>query len=263
MLIATWNVNGVRARTVRLLEWLAERKPDVVCLQELKATEEDFPYLELRAAGYRAAIVAQRGWNGVGVLAHEEPETLARELPGASAESGSRFVTVRAAGITVASVYIPNGKDVRLPDFVGKLEWLERLALHAEARAKGPEKDEPFVLAGDFNVCRTDQDSFLGAAARGTIFHTDAERERLARIEGSGLVDLFRARHPEDPGFSYWDYRAGSFHKKQGMRLDLLFASAAVARRVTEVYVDREFRKKGKESNAIPSDHAPVVAVLD
>jgi exodeoxyribonuclease-3 len=260
MLIATWNVNGIRARATRLLEWLAERKPDVVCLQELKATEEDFPHLELRAAGYRAAIAAQPGWNGVAVLAHDEPEPLLRALPDVAADSGARFLAVRVADMTVASAYIPNGKDVRLPDFAGKLAWLERLALHVEGR---PEKDAPFVLAGDFNVCRTDKDSYLGVAARGTIFHTDAERDRLARLEQAGMGDLFRSVHPDDAGFSYWDYRAGAFHKQQGMRLDMLFATEAVRRRVKDVFVDREFRKKGKDSGALPSDHAPVVAVLE
>jgi exodeoxyribonuclease-3 len=260
MQIATWNLNGIRARATRLFEWLDERKPDIVCVQELKATEEEFPHLELRAAGYRAAIVGQRGWNGVAVLAREEPEPVLRELPGAPADSGSRFLLVRTAGLEIASAYIPNGKDVRLPDFATKLAWLERLALFAEGRA---DRDAPLVVAGDFNVCRTDLDSYLGEPARGTIFHTEAERERLGRVEKAGLADLFRALHPVDPGYSYWDYRAGAFHKQKGMRLDMLFATEAVARRVKDVFVDREFRKKGKESGALPSDHAPVVAVLD
>ena len=262
MIIATWNVNGIRARATRLLEWLAERKPDVVCLQELKATEADFPYLELRGAGYRAAIVAQQSWNGVAVLAREEPEVVLRELPGAAAESGARFLTARACGMTVTSVYIPNGKTTRAPEFAGKLEWLERLALHVETETRA-HPEEGLVLAGDFNVCLTDQDSYMGAAARGTIFHTDAERDRLARVTKAGLADIYRTRYPGEPGYSYWDYRAGAFHKQLGMRLDMIFASAPVARRVKDVFVDREFRKKSKASEALPSDHAPVVATLD
>jgi len=267
--IATWNINGVRARATRLLEWLAFRRPDIVCLQELKATEEDFPYLELRAAGYRAAIVGQRGWNGVAVLARDEPEPIMRALPGAPPESGARFLTVRVCGMTVASVYIPNGKDLQHPDYADKVAWLEQLALHIEARTARNERNErnetetPYILAGDFNVCRTDLDSYIGAVARGTIFHTDAERDRLARIERAGLVDLFRARSPAEPGYSWWDYRAGAFHKRRGMRLDILFASEPVHSRVKDVIVDRDFRKKSETSGALPSDHAPVVAVLE
>jgi exodeoxyribonuclease-3 len=258
-IVATWNVNGVRARLVRMLEWLAERKPDVVCLQELKVKEEDFPHEDFRAAGYHAAIVGQQSWNGVGVLARERPETLVRELPGAGA-AGARFITVRACGMEVASVYVPNGKTAMHADFAPKLAWLERLAEHIEARA---DKDAPLVVAGDFNVCPTDLDSYLGAAGRGAIFHTDDERSRLARLPGAGLVDLYRAKYESEPGFSWWDYRAGAFHKRLGMRIDLILATPAIARRAKDVVVDREFRKKSKISKAVPSDHAPVFAVLD
>lgn len=259
MLVATWNVNGIRARSQRLAEFLAERQPDVVCLQELKITEDEFPHLELRASGYHAEIAGQAGWNGVAVIAKERPSVIMRELPGAS-EHGARFVVAKVAGLEIASVYVPNGKTVSHADYKVKLGWLERLVTHVESRS---DKDAPLVVGGDFNVCSTDLDSFGGARFKGRIFHTDEERALIHRMRGAGLVDLYRARYPETPGFSWWDYRAGSFHKDYGMRIDLLFATPGVAARVRDVYVDRDYRKKGKASGSIPSDHAPVVAVLD
>ncbi len=259
MLLATWNVNGIRARSQRLAEFLAERQPDVVCLQELKITEDEFPHLELRASGYHAVLAGQQGWNGVAVIAKERPELVMRELPRA-AEHGARFVVAKVHGIEVASVYVPNGKTLSHADYKVKLGWLERLAHHIESRA---DRDAALVVGGDFNVCWTDLDSYGGIRFKGKIFHTDEERALLTRLREAGLVDLYRTRYPDDPGFSWWDYRAGSFHKKEGMRLDLLFATPGVASRVTDVYVDRDYRKKGKTSGAIPSDHAPVVAVLD
>lgn len=259
MIIATWNVNGFRARATRIREWLAERKPDVVCLQELKVKEEEFSHEHLEELGYHAAIVGQQGWNGVAVVAREKPEVVMRELPGAAAGSGARFLTVRASGIEVASVYIPNGKTTAHPEFKQKLEWLEKLTAHIEGVV---DANKPFVLAGDFNVCWTDLDSYLGARGHGAIFHTDEERGFLNRMRAAGLVDLYRSVQKEEPGYSWWDYRAGAFHRKLGMRLDLLLATPPVAERVQEVFVDREFRKKSKISGALPSDHAPVVARL-
>lgn len=258
MILATWNVNGIRARWVRLREWLEERQPDVACLQELKAVEEEFPYDELRALGYEAVTACQPGWNGVAILAKTKPELIASELPGAERE-GARFIAAKVGDFEITSVYVPNGKTVLHEDFPAKLAWLDRLAEHLEAR---PTTSAPLLVAGDINVCSTDLDSFGGEKFRGTIFHTDKERERVARIRAAGLSDLFRDRYPDDPGFSFWDYRAGAFHKKLGMRIDLLLASPAIAQRVSEVVVDREFRKKSKVSGAVPSDHAPVYARL-
>lgn len=261
MLLATWNVNGIRARAQRLAEWLAERQPDVVCLQELKIVETDFPHLELRASGYHAVLSGQQSWNGVAVLAKERPETVMRELPGA-AEAGARFVVAKVCGMEVASVYIPNGKTTAHPDYKVKLAWLESLAVHVETRMKSG-SEVPLLVAGDFNVCPTDLDSYGGARFKGHIFHTDEERGLVERLKGAGLVDLYRAKYPDNIGFSWWDYRAGQFHKNEGMRLDMLFATKSLADRVKDVYVDREYRKKGKVSGAVPSDHAPVVAVLE
>lgn len=258
MIVATWNVNGIRARSQRLMEWLAERQPDVAMLQELKIVEDEFPHLELRAAGYHAVLAGQQGWNGVAVLAKERPEVIQRELSGV-AEHGARFVLARVAGIEFASVYVPNGKGVAHPDYKVKLAWLEQLAHHLETRA---DRDAALVVGGDFNVCWTTNDSFGGVHFVGKIHHTDAERALVDRVRDAGLVDLFRAKYPTEPGYSWWDYRAGCFHKNQGMRIDLLFATPTVARRLRDVTVDREYRKKSK-AGAVPSDHAPVYATLD
>ena len=259
MLLATWNVNGIRARAQRLAEWLAERKPDVVCLQELKIVEDEFPHDDLRAMGYHAVLAGQQGWNGVAVVAKERPELVVKELPGGE-EGGARFIIARVHGIDVASVYVPNGKEVSHPDYRLKLRWLDKLATYVEARAT---QDAPLVLGGDFNVCSTDQDSWGGARFQGKVHHTVEERALVDRLRAAGLVDLYRAKYPDTPGFSWWDYRAGSFHKMLGMRIDLLLATPAIASRVKDVFVDREYRKKGKPSGSIPSDHAPVVAELD
>lgn len=258
MIVATWNVNGLRARWPRLKEWLAERRPDVACLQELKLTEGHFPSEELRAAGYEAVCAYQQSWNGVAIIAKQKPELRSSELAGADA-AGARFIQARVGGIDVVSVYVPNGKTVAHPDFSLKISWLDRLATYLETRA---DKDAPMIVAGDINVCPRDIDSFGGEAFRGTIFHTEPERALYDRIIAAGFVDLFRQKHADDPGFSFWDYRAGAFHKRQGMRIDVLFGTKAVAERVRDVVVDREFRKKSKESGAVPSDHAPVYAEL-
>jgi exodeoxyribonuclease-3 len=258
LIVATWNINGIRARIQRLQEWLSERKPDVVCLQELKIVEDEFPHLELRAAGYQAVISGQPGWNGVAVLAKDRPEVISRELAGAG-EAGARFIVAHVAGMDVTSVYIPNGKELGHSDYKMKLRWLESLAVHLESRA---DKNAPLLVGGDFNVCWTPLDSYGGVRFEGRIFHTPDERRMLDRIRDSGLVDLFRKKYPDTAGFSWWDYRAGCFHKGEGMRLDLLFATEPIAKRMTDVFVERDYRKKSK-AGAIPSDHAPVVAVLD
>ena len=261
MLLATWNVNGIRARAQRLAEFLAERKPDIVCLQELKITEDEFPHEDLEAMGYHAVISGQAGWNGVAVIAREKPELVVRELAGAAA-AGARFVVARVHGIEVASVYIPNGKTTAHADYKVKLAWLESLAQHVEARMKEA-SDIPFVVGGDFNVCQLPLDSYGGVRFEGHIFHTPEERALVGRLSGAGLVDLYRSRYPDTAGYSWWDYRAGSFHKNEGMRLDILFASPALAARTKDIYVERDFRKKGKPSGSIASDHAPVVADIE
>ncbi|MEB2344569.1 MAG: exodeoxyribonuclease III [Deltaproteobacteria bacterium] len=257
MRIATWNVNGVRARLDFLLQWLAERQPDVVGLQELKVPDEQFPWAEIEKAGYHAAVHGQKSWNGVAVLAREPLEMVQRGLPGQE-EAGARLLTARAGGLLFTSVYCPNGKHTGHDDFPRKLAWYDALAEHL-ARSHAP--GTAAVVGGDFNVCPAGIDSWNEAALRGAIFHTDEERARFRRLVGAGWVDLFRARHPDLQAFSWWDYRGGAFHRRQGLRIDCLLATGPVALRVRAVEIDRDWRKKRGELT--PSDHAPVWADLD
>ncbi|MFO0663762.1 MAG: exodeoxyribonuclease III [Polyangiaceae bacterium] len=257
MLIATWNVNGIRARFPRLLEWLSERKPDVVCLQELKIEDAQFPALELRAQGYHAVTFGQKSWNGVAVLSREPIEESVRGLEG-SPDMGSRLVGVRLGDLEVASIYVPNGKTVSHEDYPRKLEFLGALGAYLERRAPAGK----FILGGDFNLCPTDLDTYDPVGLKGHIFHTDQERALYTRLIQAGMVDLFPHKKPGEQVFTWWDHRAGAFHKKQGLRIDFLLGSADIAARVRDIFVDREFRKKSKDGHG-PSDHAPVVADID
>jgi len=257
MRIATWNVNSLNARLAFVLDWLADRKPDAVCFQELKLTTEAFPYAALEAAGYHAVVHGQKSWNGVAVLTREPAELVSTGLPGAE-HAGSRLVTARLGEWTLASVYVPNGKTIVHPDFELKLEFLAKLRAHVE-NTMAP--DKPYVLGGDFNVAHTDLDSCDPEGLRDAIFHTAPERAAMDALLATGLVDLQRALEPDARTFSWWDYRGGSFHKNEGLRIDLLLASASARDRATKVWVDRDWRKK--RDDRTPSDHAPVVAEFD
>ena len=262
MRIATWNVNGLRARLDFVLHWLRARQPDLVGIQELKLADEQFPHAELSEAGYRAASHGQKAWNGVAVL-HREPlavEVCQRGLPGQE-ELGARLLSVRAAGangpLRFTTVYVPNGKHVGHEDFPRKLAWLDALAAWLERDAR---TDEPAVLCGDFNIAPAALDSWNEEALRDGIFHTDEERARFAGLVARGWLDVFRERRPGARDFSWWDYRGGAFHRGQGLRIDFLLARAPVLARVTGVEIDREYRKKKEGLTA--SDHAPVLADL-
>ena len=254
MRIATWNINGLRARLELLLHWLRARQPDLVGLQELKLPDEHFPNAELERAGYRAVVHGQKSWNGVAILAREPLEVVQRGLPGEDAQ-GARLLCARASDVLFTTLYVPNGKHVGHPDFPRKLAWLDNLAAHLQAGGA------PAVACGDFNLCPTPLDSWDEAGLAGTIFHTEDERRRFRRLEEAGWVDVFRATHPDTQAFSWWDYRAGAFHRKQGLRIDLLLANAPLAARVRSVEIDREYRKK--VDGLTPSDHAPVFADLE
>jgi exodeoxyribonuclease-3 len=258
MRIATWNVNGLRSRLEFILHWLAARQPDVVGLQELKLTDEQFPYDEFEAAGYEAAVYGQKAWNGVAVLSREPGEVTQRGLPGEN-EFGSRLVTARFGDLSFTTVYCPNGKRLDHEDYPKKLAWYDSLADHwAAARSA----DEPAVLCGDFNICPTDLDSHHSPARTGErIFHTAAERQRFGRLLDGGLTDLYRSRYPEERMYSWWDYRGGSFHRNLGLRIDFILGTAAVSARLRDVVIDRDYRKK--KDGLTASDHAPVYADLD
>jgi exodeoxyribonuclease-3 len=256
MRVASWNVNGLGARQGFLIHWLRERQPDVVGLQELKLVDEKFPRAELEALGYHALCYGQKSWNGVAILSRRPGEAIQRGLPGQE-ELGARLLSARIGELVYTSVYVPNGKHLGHEDFPRKLAWLDALAAHLAA---GREAAPLHVVGGDFNVCPGPLDSWNEEALRGRIFHTDEERARFQKLLAAGLVDVFRAVHPERRAFSWWDYRAGSFHRGQGLRIDALLASEPLARRAQSAEIDREWRKK--QQGLIPSDHAPVWADL-
>jgi exodeoxyribonuclease-3 len=252
MRVATWNINGIRARLDFLLVWLADRKPDVVGLQELKTGRDSFPAAALWGAGYHSAVHCQAGWNGVAVLSRQPVETRCAGLPGGE-DQGARLLTVETLGLSFTTVYVPNGKSVDHADFAAKLDWLDGLARYT---AEHLPLSGDVVVAGDFNLCPAELDTYDEATLQGQLFHTGAERTRWRNLLDLGLHDMYREHRPHGRDFTWWDYRAGAFHKGLGLRIDLLLGSDRVRRRLRDVTIDRDYRKK--HDGLIPSDHAPV-----
>jgi len=256
MRVATWNVNGLRARLEFLVRWLRDRRPDLVGLQELKLTEDQFPHALLATEGYRAVVHGQKAWNGVAILSRHPVTVTQKGLPGQE-DFGARLISADAGGLSFTTVYCPNGKDIGHTDFPRKLAWLDALATHLRSLHR---PDRPAVLCGDFNICPAPIDSWNEDLLRGTIFHTTEERACFAAIVEGGFLDLFRKLLPEARSFTWWDYRAGAFPRNQGLRLDLLLATPDLAQRLRSVEIDRDYRKKIEDRT--PSDHAPVFADL-
>jgi exodeoxyribonuclease-3 len=255
--IATWNVNSVKQRMPRLLPWLDQRKPDVVCLQETKLADDAFHELldgELAGRGYTAAIYGEPRWNGVAILSRVGLDDVQIGIPGAPGFPGpeARAVSATCAGVRVHSLYVPNGREPDSEHYHYKLAWLAALRDLVDA---GPEAT---VLCGDMNIAPADADVFDPAAYVGQTHVTPPEREALAALQGLGLHDVVRDRWPTERVFTYWDYRAGMFHQDLGMRIDLVLAAEPVADRVRAAWVDRLARK-----GTGPSDHAPVIVDLD
>jgi len=260
MRIATWNVNGLRARLDFVLHWLGAREPDVVGLQELKLTDDQFPHEVFEQAGYRAVTHGQKAWNGVAILSRKPLEMRQSGLPGQE-DFGARLVTAVVEGLSFTTVYCPNGKSVDHDDYPRKLAWFAQLAAHLRAaHLRERPADEASVVCGDFNICPTPLDTWDEKGSVGQIFHTDAERARIAEVLECGYVDLFRELHPDDKAFSWWDYRGGAFHRGHGLRIDFVLGSEAVRARCKEVWVDRDYRKK--QDGMTASDHAPVIVEL-
>ena len=260
MRIATWNVNGLRARIDFIVHWLKQREPDVVGLQELKVTDDEFPHEPFNALGYEVVTHGQKSWNGVAIASRLPIEGTERGLAGEE-EAGARLIRssiADAAGaVGFATVYCPNGKSLAHADFPVKLKWYESLA----GQLASLDPDEPFVLGGDFNIVPEAVDCWRGEAADGTIFCTVEERSRYQALIDHGLVDLFRRVEPDKQAFSWWDYRGGAFHRGMGLRIDMLLGNAPIASRVRDVVIDRAYRYK--KDGLIASDHAPVYADLD
>jgi exodeoxyribonuclease III len=255
--LATWNVNSVKQRVPRLLPWLDERKPDIVCLQETKLADDAFVELlgaELGQRGYAIAVHGEPTWNGVAILSRAGLGDVALGVPGGPGfpHPEARAVSATCGGIRVVSVYVPNGRVPGSEHYRYKLEWLAALK---EMVAAGPDAT---VVCGDMNIAPTDEDVFDPEAYVGQTHVTPPERAALAELQKLGLHDVVRDRWPGERVFTYWDYRAGMFHQDLGMRIDLVLAGAPVAERVKAAWVDRHARK-----GSGPSDHAPVIVDLD
>jgi exodeoxyribonuclease III len=255
--VATWNVNSVKQRVPRLLPWLDQRQPDVVCLQETKLADGAFTKLlgdALTSRGYALGLHGQVQWNGVAILSRVGLDDVVAGLPDEPGfpKPEARAVSATCGGIRVNSVYVPNGRTPGSEHYHYKLAWLAALR---DAVAAGP---ETAIVCGDMNIAPADADVFDPAAYVGQTHVTPPERAALAELEALGLHDVVRDRWPTERMFTYWDYRGGMFHRDLGMRIDLVLATDPVASRVRAAWVDRQARK-----GTAPSDHAPVIVDLD
>ena len=255
MKIATFNINDVNRRLPNLLDWLTEAQPDVVCLQELKATQEGFPADAVRRAGYGVAWQGQRSWNGVAILARGvDPIVTRRALPGDPKDTQNRYIEAAVNGILIGCLYAPNGNPQPGPKFDYKLAWLERLIAHAAMLlATGV----PVVLAGDYNVVPTDADIYPSKSWTKDALLQPESRGAFARLLAQGWTDALRAHHPIGPVYTFWDYKRDRWRRDAGLRIDHILLSASLRDRLADAGVDRDVR--GREG---ASDHAPVWVVL-
>ena len=251
MKIVSWNINSLRRRQERFLTWLATTQPDVVCLQETKCTDEQFPVLDLKAAGYHSAFHGQKSYNGVAIISKLPPIEVQPALCDEEEDPQARVIAATIGGMRVYSIYAPNGQAVGSPAYDYKMKWYRRLRDCLERENDG----RPLVVAGDFNVAPKDEDVYDADLWRGAIMCSDGERRAFAELGAVGLVDTLRLHHPEGGLFSWWDYRMLSFPKNRGLRIDAILASKSFVPHCTASGIEREMRK-GKE----PSDHAPVWA---
>jgi exodeoxyribonuclease-3 len=252
--LATWNVNSIRARLDRVLEWIDGAKPDVVCMQEIKCLDTEFPALEFQTRGYKVATHGQKTYNGVALLARAELTDVTRGFGDGGDDAQSRCIAATVGDLRVVSVYVPNGQAVGSDKFAYKLEWLARLKTYV---AKELAAHAQLVVGGDYNVAPEPIDVHDPAAWEGQVLFTKEERAALAAVESVGVKDVLRALRPAEQVFTWWDYRMLAFPKNRGLRIDLLLASPAALERAQSCVVDRDARK-GKQ----PSDHAPVIVEL-
>ncbi|MBY0303393.1 MULTISPECIES: exodeoxyribonuclease III [Sphingomonas] len=250
MKIVSYNVNGIKARLPRLIEYLQEEQPDVVCLQELKSSDDTFPEADVRAAGYGAVWHGQKGFNGVAVLARGvDPVERQRGLEGEPEDEHSRYLECEVFGLTIASIYLPNGNPQPGPKFDYKLRWIERLTQRAAVLLA---EERPTILAGDYNVIPNDDDVFSVKAMASDALMQPESRAGYRRLVAQGWTDALRARHPNGGIWTFWDYQAGAWQRDAGFRIDHLLLSPAVADRLIEAGVDKAYRGREKAS-----DHAP------
>lgn len=252
MRIATWNVNSLNARMERVEEWIAYARPDVLLMQETKLADAAFPALAFGALGYETAHHGQGRWNGVAIVSRVGlDDVVAGFDDDEEPDADARVVWATCGGVRVASAYVPNGRALDDDHYRYKLDWLARLRRGLDAH----DPAAPLLIGGDFNIAPTDDDVWDPGAFEGATHVSAPERAALGELVDWGLVDTFRLLHDEPGLYSWWDYRAGNFHKRKGMRIDLLLATAPLADALTFTLIDRQARKGSQ-----PSDHAPVLA---
>ena len=249
--VATWNINSIRMRMPRLVHWLKDIAPSVVCLQETKVVDEDFPGRPLEEIGYQCLVRGQKTYNGVAILTRLPATDVIRSLSVDTPDEESRFLAATVAGVRIVNIYAPNGQDVGTPKYQYKLEWYHRLRGFLDRQDPGSE----LLLCGDFNVAPEDRDVWDPEKWRGSILFSEPEKSAFRTVVDWGFKDSLRIHHPEGGLYTWWDYRAGAFHRGWGLRIDHILVSLPLARRCVAVEICREERKGEK-----PSDHAPVIA---
>ncbi len=251
MRIATFNINGVKARLPRLIEWLEETQPDIACLQEIKSQDEGFPATAFEDIGYQLISHGQKSFNGVAILARgEKPVEVQRGLPGDDSDMQSRYLEAEVKGVRIASIYLPNGNPQPGPKFDYKLAWMERLRAHAKGLLK---LEKPVLLMGDYNVIPRDIDTFSVTSMADDALMQPASRAAYRRILGDGWTDALATHYPAGGVWTYWDYREGAWPRDHGFRIDHCLLSPQAADRLVACGVDKEYRGREKAS-----DHAPV-----
>ncbi len=250
MKIVTWNINSIRARTDKLLDWLRATQPDVLCLQELKCTEDQFPMLELTAAGYQCAVYGQKTYNGVAILSRAPGEKVERNIAGFD-DAQSRVIAADVQGVRVVSVYVPNGQSVGSDKYAYKLRWMEALAAWLERELAAHPR---LAILGDYNIAPEERDVHDPHAWEGQVLFSLPERAALKRLVDLGLADAFRLFEQPAKSFTWWDYRMNAFKRNLGLRIDHVLLSPALASRCSACTIDLEPRRLER-----PSDHAPVI----
>ena len=251
MKIATWNVNSLRVRLPHLLQWFAANQPDIVALQETKVVDEQFPQAELSAAGYYAVFAGQKTYNGVAILSKSPATEVISDIPTLD-DPQRRILAATIQGIRVVNLYVVNGSEVGSEKYAYKLDWLTKVTAWLQTQAATYPQ---LVVLGDFNIAPTDADVHNPKTWQGKILCSEPERDALSRIQALGVADCFRLFEQTDKSFSWWDYRGGGFRRNQGLRIDLILASAALAERCERCVIDKEPRTWEQ-----PSDHTPVIA---
>ncbi|RLA03731.1 MAG: exodeoxyribonuclease III [Gammaproteobacteria bacterium] len=251
MKIATWNVNSLKVRLPHVLDWLATSQADILCLQETKTTDENFPLADIEAAGYHVVYSGQKTYNGVAIISKQPATDIVTDIPGLD-DPQRRILGATIGDVRVLDLYVVNGQEVGSEKYVHKLHWLEQVTAHISEQLQ---QHERFVVVGDFNIAPEDRDVYDPEAWHERILCSTPEREALQKIVDLGLTDTFRLFEQEDKSYSWWDYRAAGFRRNRGLRIDLILASKPLADHCTACLIDKEPRKLER-----PSDHTPVVA---